>query len=188
MKDVIVFDIETKNTFADVGGAHNIDRLETSFVGVYSYQQDKYLSFFEEDFPQLGPIFQNAGMVIGFATKRFDLPVMRKYFNFNIMALNNLDLLEVIEAAYGSRIGLDILAQTNLGVGKTGHGLDAIRYWEEGKLKELQEYCLQDVKVTKMLYDFIKKNGYVAIPKKYTNEIVRVPLVLPSFEVKASLF
>ena len=47
-KDKIVFDIETKNTFADVGGQKNIAKLDTSFIGAYSYNQDKYLSFHEK--------------------------------------------------------------------------------------------------------------------------------------------
>jgi len=43
----IVFDIETKNSFEDVGGDQNIDKLEVSVVGVYSYDQDKYFCFGE---------------------------------------------------------------------------------------------------------------------------------------------
>ena len=53
-KDKIVFDIETKNTFADVGGQKNIAKLDTSFIGAYSYNQDKYLSFHEKDIDKLG--------------------------------------------------------------------------------------------------------------------------------------
>ena len=34
--DQIVFDIETKNSFADVGGEANLKKLDVSVVGVYS--------------------------------------------------------------------------------------------------------------------------------------------------------
>lgn len=188
MKDKIVLDIETKNTFADVGGQENIHKLEASFVGVYSYNQDKYLSFREGEWEKLAPILQNAAMIIGFAITRFDLPVMAKYFNFNVMALPRLDLLEEVEMAYGSRIGLDLLAQTNLGIGKTHNGLDAIRFYKEGNWTDLEAYCLQDVKVTKEVYEFIRKNKFVHIPKKWTQELVKVPLNLREIEIPATLF
>ena len=189
MKDKIVIDIETKNTFADVGGQENIHKLEASFVGVYSYNQDKYLSFKEGEWDKLAPILQNAILVIGFSINRFDLPVLAKHFNFNLMALPRLDLLEEVEMAYGSRISLDLLAQTNLhGIKKTHHGLDAVRFWAEGNLKDLEDYCLQDVKVTKEIYEFIRKNNYVHIPKKYTNELVKVALNIKEVSMPATLF
>lgn len=187
-KDILVIDIETKNTFDDVGGQENVQKLDASFIGVYSYHQDKYFSFFEHQFEALAPLLQNAGLIIGFSINRFDLPVLAKYFNFNLMALSRLDLLEEVELAYGSRVSLDILAQTNLGVGKTHHGLDAIRFYQEGNLKELEAYCLQDVKVTKELYEFVKKQRHLMIPRKYSGELVKVPINLKEVSLPATLF
>ena len=187
-KDKIVFDIETKNTFADVGGQKNIAKLDTSFIGAYSYNQDKYLSFHEKDIDKFGPILQNAGLVIGFASNRFDLPALQRYYNFNLMALPRLDLLEEVELAYGHRVGLGILAGANLGIGKSGHGLDAIKYYNEGDFKALEDYCIQDVRVTRKLYEFIKDKGYLMIPKKFTNEVVKVPISLHEAELPATLF
>lgn len=187
-KDKIVIDIETKNTFQDVGGQENIHKLEASFVGVYSYNQDKYFSFREGEWERLAPMIQNASLIIGFAIVRFDLPVLAKYFNFNIMALPRLDLLEEVELAYGNRVGLDILAQANLGIGKTHHGLDAIQFYNEGNWAELERYCLQDVKVTKELYEFIRDKKYVAIPQRYTGELVKVTIHLKELALPATLF
>ena len=189
MKDKLILDLETKNTFADVGGQQNVDKLEASFVGVYSYNQDKYLSFWEKDFDKLGQLLQNAFLIVGFSINRFDLPVLAKHFNFNLMALPRLDLLEEVEMAYGSRISLDLLAQTNLqGMKKTHHGLDAVRFWAEGNWKDLEDYCLQDVKVTKEIYEFIRKNSYVHIPKRYSGELVKVALNIKEVSMPATLF
>ncbi|MEK7114804.1 MAG: ribonuclease H-like domain-containing protein [Patescibacteria group bacterium] len=188
MKDKIVIDIETKNTFADVGGQEFIHKLEASFVGVYSYNQDKYLSFKEGEWDKLAPILQNASMIVGFSINRFDLPVLAKYFNFNLMAFPRLDLLEEVEMAYGNRVGLDILAQTNLGIGKTHHGLDAIRFYQEGNWAELESYCLQDVKVTKDLYEFVKKNNFLHIPRRYSGELIKVSINLREISMPATLF
>ena len=45
-------------------------------------------------------------------------------------------------------------AGLDLGVGKTADGLDAIRWWREGKLAEIAEYCCFDVKVTRLVHEF----------------------------------
>ena len=172
--DKLVIDIETKNTFAEVGGQNNIHKLDASFVGVYSYNQDKYLSFYENQFDELGQLLQKAGLIIGFSINRFDIPVMEKYFKFNLKAVPCLDLLEEIELGLGHRISLDILAKTNLGIGKTHHGLEAIKFYKEGNLEELKNYCLNDVKITKELYDLAKKQGHLMVPRKYSEEVVKV--------------
>src|SRR3989344_4127845 len=124
--DKIVLDIETKNSFADVGGQEHLKKLDASFVGVYSYNQNKYLSFFENQFSELGELLKKTGLLIGFSSKRFDIPVLEKYFKFEIGKIPHVDLLEEIELNFGRRISLDILAKTNLGIGKTNHGLEAI--------------------------------------------------------------
>ena len=188
MKDKIVFDIETKNTFADVGGQENVEKLEVSLVGAYSYNQDKYFAFREDELDKFGELIQNAGLIIGFAINRFDLPVLKKHYPFNIMALPKLDLLEEVELAYGARVGLSVIAQANLNIDKIGHGLDAIEYYQKGDWEALEKYCIQDVKVTKELYDFIKNEGYIHIPQKFTNELVKVPIVINELETPATLF
>lgn len=171
--DKLVIDIETKNTFADVGGQEHVKKLEVSFVGVYSYNQDKYFSFYEHQLDDLAALLQKAGLVIGFSINRFDIPVLEKHCRFNIYALPRLDLLDEIELALGHRVSLDVLAKTNLGIGKTHHGLEAIKFYKEGNLEELKNYCLNDVKITKDLYDLAKKQGHLLVPKKYSEEIVK---------------
>lgn len=188
MKDKIVLDIETKNTFQDVGGREYLEKLDASLAGVYSYHQDRYFTFREGQWDKLAPLLQDARLIIGFSINRFDLPVLAKYFHFNVMALPRLDLLEEVELVYGSRVGLDILAQTNLGIGKTHHGLDAVRFYQQGDWQTLEDYCLQDVKVTKELYEFIRKNRYVMIPKKFSGELVRVPINIQEVALPATLF
>lgn len=186
--DTLVIDIETKNSFADVGGQHNLRKLEVSFVGVYSYNEDKYLSFYEHQLDDLAKLLQKAGLVIGFSMNRFDLPVLEKHCKFNLFSLSRLDLLDEIELALGQRISLDILAKTNLGIGKTHHGLEAIKFYKEGNLEELKNYCLHDVKITKELYDLAKKQGHLLVPKKYSDEILRANFNWQEQTLPATLF
>lgn len=172
--DKLVIDIETKNTFADVGGQENIHNLDVSFVGVYSYNKNQYFSFFENELDKLAPMLQNAGLVIGFSINRFDLPVLKKYFQFNVASLENLDILEEIEEKLGHRISLNELAYANLKVNKTAHGLEAIKFYKEGRLEELKNYCLNDVKITKELYDLGLRQKHLLVPQRTTGEMQKV--------------
>ena len=46
------------------------------------------------------------------------------------------------------------LASATLGVGKTAEGLEAIKWWRQGKLLEIAEYCCFDVKCTKLVHEY----------------------------------
>ena len=39
-------------------------------------------------------------------------------------------------------------------VNRTADGLDAIRWWREGKVHEIAEYCCYDVKCTKLVHEY----------------------------------
>lgn len=171
--DYLVLDVETKNTFFDVG-RENIDKLEISVVCVYSYNQNKYLSFDEYQMPELAELLKNSNMIIGFCSNRFDIPVINNHCGIDLFKIPRIDLLEEIEVRLGRRISLNLLAKVNLGVEKTGHGLDAPILYREGKISELKEYCQNDVKITKDLYELAKKQGFLLVPDKLTGEDVRV--------------
>ena len=38
--------------------------------------------------------------------------------------------------------------------GKIGHGLDAIIWWRNGEIDKIRKYCLEDVKITKDVYEY----------------------------------
>lgn len=174
MRDKIVFDIETKNTFADVGGQEHIKELEASVVGIYSYNEDAYYCFDETEFDKVGNYFKNAYVLIGFYSKKFDIPVLEKYFPFNIAAIPHIDILEEIEKRLGRRIGLGVLAEANVGEGKIAHGLDAIDFYRNGEIQKLKDYCTQDVRVTKMIYDQMKEKKYLWIPEKFKTNMTKL--------------
>ena len=174
--DRIVFDIETKNSFADVGGQQNLRALDASVVGVYSYANNTYRCFEEHEFPELGDILKRTHLLIGFSSKRFDVPVMEKYFSFNLAAVPHMDILEEIEKTLGRRIGLGVLAEANINAGKTGHGMEAIDLYRQGEIEKLKAYCLQDVKLTKEIYDLICARQYLWIPERNTTTMKKLML------------
>lgn len=186
--DKLVIDIETSNSFADVGGQQNLKDLKVSLIGAYSYNQDQYFSFDENQIADFEPLLKKAGLVIGFAINRFDIPVLSKYYKFDLFALPRLDLLEEIELATGHRIGLNVLAKANLGLEKTHQGLEAVRLYNEGKWDELRDYCLNDVKLTKDLYELAKKQGHLIWPERDTGQLLKAQFNFKEMELPATLF
>ncbi len=158
----VVFDIETKNTFQDVG-AYDASLLSVSFVGAYRSDTGEYLSYFEEDLPKLWPLLENADRLIGYNSLSFDIPCLNRYYAGDLKKIPHLDLMRKIEATLGFRCKLDDVAKATIGEGKTGHGLDAVRYWNNGELDKLAKYCLDDVRITKDVYEYGKKNGFVKL-------------------------
>ena len=182
--DTLVFDIETQNFFTDPAvGWNNFGALKISVVAVYSYNQDKYFCYEEHEMEELAQLFAPSARIVGFSSNRYDVPVLNLYFkrlreaaDLDLWAKDRVDLLEEVERATGKRISLNRLAQTNLGTGKDRHGSEAIGLYEQGRIEELKEYCVKDVRLTKELYDIYLKERAFLIPDKLTGEHVRVEL------------
>ncbi|MEK7596107.1 MAG: ribonuclease H-like domain-containing protein [Patescibacteria group bacterium] len=160
-KDVLVFDIETKKSFEEAGGRDKLDRLGVSVLGAYSYQRDQYFAFEEHELNKFKELLERAGLLIGFNIKSFDLPVLEPYLPVSSYNLAFLDLMDDVVLGAGFRLSLDNLAGNTVGARKTADGLQALRWYKEGKIEEIKKYCLQDVRVTKELYEFGKKNGHI---------------------------
>ncbi|MBI3231482.1 MAG: ribonuclease H-like domain-containing protein [Candidatus Doudnabacteria bacterium] len=154
----IVLDLETQKLFEEVGGRGKNHLLKISVAGIYDYSSDRYQVFREHEIPKLASILQTADQVIGYNIKDFDFEVLRPYLNFDIHQVPYLDLLEEIEKVLYHRIKLDDVAKGTLGSGKTGSGKEAILYFRQGRWDNLEKYCLDDVKITKQIYDYALKN------------------------------
>jgi len=155
--DIIVYDIETKETFQEIG-TRDPKRLTISMLGAYSYNERKLLSFTEDELPLFWRRLETCSLLIGFNNKGFDDQVVSAYFP-EITKVPSFDILEQTHAALGFRIKLDNIAHATLGEGKSGDGLKAIKLYREGKIEELRAYCLDDVRITRELYDYGKQYG-----------------------------
>lgn len=178
--DKIVIDIETKNFFNDPGvGPNNFAAIEPSAIGIYSYAKNKYFCFEEHEAEEALRFFEDANLIVGFSINRYDIPVLHHYFERNckgkidIWQKPRLDLLEEIEMSIGARPSLNYLALANLGIGKTRKSHEAITLYKSGQIEELKEYCLQDVKITKELYELSLKQRYLLVPQRYSDEMLK---------------
>jgi DEAD/DEAH box helicase domain-containing protein len=186
----VVIDLETKHTFRDFSEP---GKLGITVLAVYNYKDGSKNIFTEDEINSLFPILENCSYIIGFNINSFDLPVLQAYYPGDIRHFKTLDILDEIKKILGKRLSLNDTVRATLGKKKTGHGLQAIDFYKEGKWEELKRYCLDDVMLTKELFDygvsnkkiyFLNENGKVGIDvdwKKYLEEEANsdMPLTLP---------
>jgi DEAD/DEAH box helicase domain-containing protein len=170
-----VFDLETQRSAADVGGWHRADQMGISCAVLYDNRKKAYLRFVEDQVDEFIARLDQFDLVIGFNVKRFDYRVLSGYTRFNFNCLNTLDILEDIYNHLGFRVSLAHLAEITLNARKSADGLQALRWWKEGRIDEILEYCKQDVRITRNLYLFGQKNGHVLFANK-AGERVRIPV------------
>lgn len=154
----VVFDIETKNFFQDVG-RNDPSLLDISLVAIYDSETDSYSSYLENELTKLWQILERADMLIGFNSDHFDTPILNKYYPGDLTKIKNLDILKEIKNAYGRRMRLDQLAEGTLGKHKSGGGSDALNWWKAGEIEKVRSYCIDDVHLTKELYDYARANN-----------------------------
>ncbi|HOZ02884.1 MAG TPA: ribonuclease H-like domain-containing protein [Candidatus Woesebacteria bacterium] len=170
----LFFDVETKKIFDEVGG-HFPDKLGVSFVGTCWREgttgSGEMKGFFEEELDDFFRLAGEADLLIGFNSLGFDLPALSPYYRGDLFKLQNLDLLDRIKKKLGHRISLDAVAKETIGRGKSGNGLDAIKYYQAGNRQALAEYCLEDVAITRDVYDYGLTKGKIKFRNKWNRLI-----------------
>ena len=145
---VVVFDLETQRSFAEIGGRSQFHRLGVSVGVAYRYDRDEFLVVTEETVNELIELLLDADLVVG----------------YNI-TLPTFDLMFDLEARLGFRPKLDSVVSATLGKGKTADGMQALEWWRHGEIEKIIEYCREDVRVTRDLYDFGKRNRWVQVSR-----------------------
>lgn len=175
----VVFDIETSNIFADVG-KNDPALLDISVVGIYEYDEDRYSCFEQAELKNLWPILEKTDLLIGFNSEHFDLPLLNKYYPGDLTKIRHLDMLKEIKLSAGRRMKLDQIAQGTLGVKKSGQGMQATIWWKNGEYEKVKKYCLDDVKITKDLYDYARLNNMLKFAED--GKIIEILLKTDSWE------
>lgn len=154
-RDIVYFDLETQRTANDAGGWDRKRDMGMSIGVTYSTALGEYRIYTEATVQKLIEQLCRAHLVVGFNVINFDYEVLMGYTPLDLgYNIPTLDLMVDIEKKLGHRLSLDSVATATLGVGKTGDGLDAIRWWREGRLLDIAEYCCFDVKCTKLVHEY----------------------------------
>ena len=153
----LVFDIETSDVFNNE--KRNPEDLTLAVIAVYSYPDDTYTAYTQETLPDLWEVMRNIDTLIGFNNNHFDTPLLNKYAPMDLTKeYDSIDLLESVRQSLGRRIRLDWIAEGTLGINKSGDGLQAVEWWKQGKVEEVKQYCIDDVRITKDIFDYALKN------------------------------
>ncbi len=179
-KHMVVFDCETTTPIMRGEGFSN---LRVSIAVAYDYSDKTYHVYREEDIPKLCQLIRQAELVVGFNHVGFDLPLLRNYdASLHVESARNFDIMKAFEKSQGFRIKLDHLLNNTLGTKKSAHGLQAVEWYKQGEIDKIIEYCKEDVRQTRMLFDYILEHKSAA----YTNrdgERVWAPIEPPDVEV-----
>ncbi len=162
---VVVFDLETQRSFAEVGGRSQFHRLGVSVGVAYRYDLDEFLVVNEETISELISLLLEATLVIGYNIRGFDYEVLRAYTEENLQKLPTFDLMFDLEERLGFRPKLDSVVSATLGEGKIADGMQALEWWRMGEIDKIIEYCQEDVRVTRDLYDFGKRHRWVQVAR-----------------------
>ena len=153
----LVFDIETSDVFDNE--KRNPEDLTLSVVAVYSYPDDAYTAYTQETLPELWKVMRNIDTLIGFNNNHFDTPLLNKYAPMDLpKEYDSVDLLESVRQSLGRRIRLDWIAEGTLGINKSGDGLQAVEWWKKGEVEKVKQYCIDDVRITKDIFDYALKH------------------------------
>jgi len=164
-RNIVYFDLETQKSADEVGGWNNINRMGMSVGVTYSTAREGYTIYGEKQVDGLLRDLQRADLVVGFNILRFDYEVLHGYTPFDLTQLPTLDMMVDLTNTLNHRLSLDAIATATFGVEKTAEGLQAIKWFKEGKLAEIAEYCCYDVKLTKMVHEY----GVAQRQLHYTN-------------------
>lgn len=170
----IVFDLETQKLVQEVGGWDHIDKLGVSVACAYDSKTDQFLAFRENELSKLIELCETR-LVIGYNIRGFDLPVLVPY-GLDVRRVDAFDIMYDLEAITRQRfLKLEAVARGTLGTGKSADGLQAVEWYKAGQIDKIIEYCMQDVKVTKDVFQYGRQNGLVRIQRS-ENKVVDVPV------------
>lgn len=179
----VFFDIETQNIFSEVGGSDPA-ALDISVACLCDSETDKYYAATVDELHTLWPIIEHADALVGYNSNHFDIPLLNKYYPGDLLHIKSIDILESIRESFGRRLRLDAVAKATVGAKKSADGLAAVRWWREGKIDEIKKYCMQDVKVTKKVFEYALEHGHVKV--KDGTRIREIPIDTSSWVTKES--
>lgn len=177
----IIFDLETQNIFRDVG-ENNPAALDISVGSFYDSASDTYTTVTVNELQTIWPLIEVADALVGYNSNHFDIPLLNKYYPGDLTTIKSIDILEEIRKSLGRRLRLSSVAEATVNAKKSADGLQAVRWWREGKIDEIKKYCEQDVKVTKKIFDYALTNGHLKY--KDGTKTKEIPLDTSNWTIK----
>lgn len=167
----IVLDIETQNLVQDWDKPWEAG---LACCCVWTSWDGRFLLFGPNDIERLNTslsawhVQQKARPVVTYNGESFDLRIL---VELGVTALkdqddtNSVDMAAILLHKTGRRWSLEEVARHTLSRGKSGHGHQAPQMFAEGQFAHLHTYCMDDVALTRDLFEFARKHGYLVVGK-----------------------
>jgi hypothetical protein len=185
----LVYDIEIVNGVPDRDGTrlegykycegwHDHAGMGISVIGAYDYAEDRYRVFCADNFEAFLTLCAERAPLVSFNGLAFDDKVIDAEMAPDIGVMppsTRYDILvEIWRAAglaprFGGKshggYGLDAMGEANFGIRKSGNGALAPILWQDGRVGEVIDYCLNDIRMTKRLFDSVLASIPLICPK-----------------------
>jgi len=163
----IFFDLETKLWSTEVeGGFSNISAFGMSVTVTWN-DGHGFQTWLEKDASELVKELERADKVIGFNSVGFDYEVLSAYVPnvHDLLDGKSFDILADVYRRLGFRVSLDNLCISTLSKSKLATAEDAMKWWRQGQIEKVVEYCQKDVELTRELYRYGQEHGFVCYPQ-----------------------
>ena len=80
-------------------------------------------------------------------------------------------MLVEVKKRLSYRVSLDNLARATLNAPKSADGMQALQWWKEGNLASIAEYCRKDVEITRDMFLFGHREGYLLFTNKAGQQV-----------------
>lgn len=173
--NIVYFDLETKRTLNQVGGRSNVHKLGLAAAVTYSTDAAAYHRYTESRVHDLIAELKSADLVVGYNVLEFDYEVLRGYSDEPLNELPTVDMMQYLAERLGFRPSLESVATATLGVKKSADGLQAVRWYRQGLIDKVLDYCEKDVAITRDLYDYGRCHHLVYYwDRQYQRQVVVV--------------
>lgn len=178
--DHIVVDVEIQKPIEQCSnGWDSTDEMGVACAVVYEFDGARFRVFGPDDIEALQQRLMKADKISGFNIWKFDyqvifglkgnerVPELRAKTNDMLVNIwRNLGLRTDIFTGAHKGWSLDNVCKATLGRSKIGNGADAPRWYQDGQLHRVINYCLDDVALERDLAVFMDTHKFVLHPTK----------------------
>lgn len=155
-------------------GWRDFQGMGISCIGAYDYAEDRYRIFCRDNFDEFQSLVEVHDIIVGFNSISFDNPLCaangiiipeEKSYDILVEVWRAAALGPKFEYPSHAGFGLNAICAANFGLSKTGHGGQAPVLWQQGKIGQVIDYCLNDILLSRRLLDWINLGCAIRDPR-----------------------
>ena len=143
----------------------------------------RYMFFDRSNLVEFEEKYRECDFVVTFNGKNFDIPLIENLYCVKLPDKKHVDLMDYVVNKLGFFDSLERVGIATLNRGKTGKGSSAPDLYNYGLYPQLYTYCLDDVNLTKAVFEYALENNHFYCQPKHSKKPVKVPFSIHLEEV-----